>query len=216
MLLHDLPFGAFLTYTPRVQSEAQKGAKDRMYDLKGDRVLPGAGIPMTAWIAAAVKEAMAPIHFGYFFGPTVTLVPVPHSSLTMPGTLWVPMNLATALQRAGLGGVVDPCLERMTAVPKAAFSMPEQRPTAQQHYDSLRVKPSLVSPAHLLLVDDVVTSGSTLFGAARRLQEAYPGASVRAFAAMRTISNPAEFLALEDPCLGSIHLLPSGRTLRRP
>lgn len=130
--------------------------------------------------------------------------------------LWVPDRLATALVRKGLGKEVVRCLKRIRGVPKAAFSAPEDRPTAAQHYGTIAVQGSLSEPAEIVLVDDIVTRGSTLLGAANRLADVFPDTPIRAFAAMRTISNPSEFEELYRPCIGTISLRESGDTLRRP
>ena len=67
-----------------------------------------------------------------------------------------------------------------------------------------------------LLIDDVVTRGATLLAAAARLKATSPSARVRAFAVMRTVSNPEEFSALFSPVAGKIHLADSGECFRRP
>jgi adenine/guanine phosphoribosyltransferase-like PRPP-binding protein len=68
----------------------------------------------------------------------------------------------------------------------------------------------------ILIVDDIVTRGATLLGAANRLCESYPDVPIRAFAAMRTVSNPSIFRALNEPLVWTITLQPDGSTLRRP
>lgn len=70
-------------------------------------------------------------------------------------------------------------------------------------------------PQEILLVDDIVTRGTTMLGAASRLRDVFPGVHIRAFAAMRTITPPATFNAIYDPCKGEITL--NGQdTFRRP
>jgi len=66
------------------------------------------------------------------------------------------------------------------------------------------------------LIDDVVTRGATLLGAANRLAESYPDAQIAAFAALRAIGNPAEFKSVNNPVKGVITLQSNGGTLRRP
>jgi orotate phosphoribosyltransferase len=69
----------------------------------------------------------------------------------------------------------------------------------------------------IVLIDDVVTSGSTLVGAMLCLQAAFPGLTgVRAFAAMRTTSEATEFSALRDPVHGTITGRENGMARRRP
>jgi predicted amidophosphoribosyltransferase len=133
-----------------------------------------------------------------------------------PNTLWVPERIATALASAGLGKSVVSCLIRTRAVQKAASSSPSERPTAEQHYESISVQGSLSKPDEILLVDDVVTRGATLMGAANRLSDAFPKCHIRAFVAMRTISNQHEFENVYAPCTGTIDLHETGDTFRRP
>ena len=133
-----------------------------------------------------------------------------------PDTLWVPERIATALVSVGIGKQVASCLIRAKAVPKAALSSPSERPTAVQHFESLSVQGSLCKPDEIVLVDDVVTRGATLLCAANRLAEAFPQSHIRAFVAMRTISNPTEFENVYAPCIGTIDLYETGDTFRRP
>jgi phosphoribosylpyrophosphate synthetase len=72
-----------------------------------------------------------------------------------------------------------------------------------------------VEPKEILLVDDVVTRGATIVGAANKLHDAFPGARIRAFAAMRTISPPQTFSQIVCPCVGKI-MLNGQDTRRRP
>ncbi|MCX6648859.1 MAG: phosphoribosyltransferase [Candidatus Bathyarchaeota archaeon] len=116
----------------------------------------------------------------------------------------------------GLGSEVAPCLVRSRPVIKSATSHPSLRPTPEAHYESLAVQRRLSEPRNILLIDDIITRGSTLMGSANRLADAYPQANIRAFAAMRTISSPADFKNFYDPCIGTIELRQSGDTLRRP
>ena len=58
-------------------------------------------------------------------------------------------------------------------------------------------------PKRLLVVDDVVTSGSMLIAAASLLQETFPEAEIKAFALLRTMSF-GEVDAILAPCAGLI------------
>jgi adenine/guanine phosphoribosyltransferase-like PRPP-binding protein len=72
-------------------------------------------------------------------------------------------------------------------VPKSSWSPGHQRPDAEAHYNSLSVSLRLGDPPEeIVLVDDVITKGSTLLAGASRLAEAFPDANVGAFALVRT------------------------------
>jgi predicted amidophosphoribosyltransferase len=216
MNLFQLEFGALLTYAPRGDSPEIRHSKDVMLALKRDGFVGTPPTLMSEWIAQTIQRKMDSLPFASFFQPNTILVPVPKSSLMQPNTLWVPERIATALVMAGIGKDVVSCLVRAKPVPKAALSTPSERPTAAQHYESMTVQGSLSKPDEILLVDDVVTRGATLLGAANRLADAFPQSHIRAFAAMRTISNQHEFENVYAPCVGTIDLWESGDTFRRP
>ncbi len=132
------------------------------------------------------------------------------------GDLWVPMQLSEELLSAGLGNRVAPILTRTVAIPKSALSDPSDRTRAKRHFETMAVQTELAPPESFLLVDDIVTRGATLIGAANRLRVSYPAVPIRAFAAIRTVSNPAEFQKITDPAIEIIRLRADGSTLRRP
>ena len=214
--LSQLEFGALLTYAPHGSSEEAKRSKDVTYLLKKDGFIGEPRILISEWIAKIIQEKMTELPFTSFFGSNTILVPAPKSSLMQPNTLWVPERIATALVARGIGKSVSPCLVRATAVPKAAYRAPQDRPTAVDHYESIYVQGGLAETDEILLIDDVVTRGATLIGAANRLADAFPKTHIRAFVAIRTISNEYEFQKTYDPCVGTIDLWDTGETYRRP
>ena len=216
MNLSQLEFGALLSYTPRGSTQKAQHSKNVMQALKRDQFVGEPPILMSEWIAKVVNQKMAELPFASFFQPNTILVPVPKSSLMQPNTLWGPERIATALVAAGIGKQVASWLIRTKAVPKAALSSPDERPTAEQHYDSITVQGALFNPDEIVLIDDVVTRGATFLGCANRLADAFPQCRIRAFAAMRTISNPTEFESVYSPCIGTIDLYDTGDTFRRP
>jgi len=220
MRLTKLEFGALLTYTPRGYSVKMQDAREFMIALKNERFVEdpqnGKLVLMSEWIAKTIQRNMTTLPFASFFQPNTILVPTPKSSLMRPDTLWVPERIASALTKRGFGNKVISCLTRTKSVPKAASSLAKERPKSIEHYKSMSVTGILSKPDEIILVDDIVTRGSTLLGAANRLADAFPQTRIRAFAAIRTISNPGEFDKLYDPCIGTIELRESGDTLRRP
>jgi predicted amidophosphoribosyltransferase len=120
------------------------------------------------------------------FGGHPMLVPVPGSGLTKPHTVWPSRRVCEELVRQGLGQDILPLVSRTTAVPKSAGSA--TRPSLDQHIDSLTVQARLSPPSRLLLVDDVVTSGTTMMACAIKLAQAFPGVPVSGFALARVQS----------------------------
>src|SRR5437870_5874261 len=113
---------------------------------------------------------------------------------------------ASALVKKGIGKQAVACLARVTPIRKAAWSGASNRPRPSEQYQTMGVQGSIseLKPKEIMLVDDIVTRGATFLGAANRLVEAFPEARIRAFAAMRTISNSSEFEALYEPVSGTI------------
>ncbi len=216
MSLSELQFGSFLSYSPRGKSKVAGESRDWMARLKGDWLYGNPRQPTTRWIATRLKDRLHESELGTFFEVPPVLVPIPSSSKQQPGTPWVPLNLAQELHRQGLGRDVWPCLIRAIVVRKSSTALPEERPRAREHFESMSLDRELHDdPEDILLVDDVVTRGATFFGAAQRLQAAFPRARIRAFAAMRTMSDPDEFEAVYAPGVGRI-VLRGEETFRRP
>jgi hypothetical protein len=216
MLLSELAFGACMAYSVRGESDDAKRSRDWRSALKNEQLVGHPRRPMSQLFAQRLLARLEETRFRELLTRNAVLVPMPSSRLLKPNSLWVPHRLANALLAEGLGRDVQPCLERTVALPKSAWSDGDERPSAQRHYETLRARKLLFEPDEIVLVDDVVTRGATLIGAASRLHEALPNARISAFAAMRAISNPEEFRMLFDPCLGQIHVHPDGSTTRRP
>ncbi len=213
--ISSIESGSFLSYTPRGTTKTGLQSKNWMRALKGDEPISNPPVLTSDFLAREIYKRITTLPFAHYFQVKPILVPTPNSSLTKPGTLWVPQRLARALVRKDLGKAVEECLVRTKPLKKAATSLAADRPTAIRHYESMDVQKVLSDPTEILLVDDVVTRGATLLGAANRLAEAFPNARIRAFAMMRTISNPAEFTGVVDPQIGTIKLA-GGQTSRRP
>ena len=226
-MLSELEFGSHGSYVPRTRATtaAQQDSATWTYNLKGDVMIRGVGSeifprPLTtsSIFAQRVREnyERSPLHG--VLGPTVVLVPVPRSSLTKAGTLWPAERIAMALCQVGLGGSVHALLRRTE--PVAPSSLGGAR-LAKIHYESMgianRVSRDLFTTRmRIVLVDDVVTSGATLLGAASRMAEALGDSEIRGFAAVRTISDPSAFRSLRDPVLGRITLREDGTCRRVP
>ncbi len=218
MRVTSVDFGSFLCYTPRGTSAEIDRAREVMKIIKEDSFLENPQIPMSEWIAREVQKRKADLPFASFFQENTILVPVPSSSLMQPNSLWVPHNIATALVKRGMGKEVVALLARKTPVRKAAWSKPSERPKVKEHIASMIVQQQIsVPPDQILLVDDIITRGATLLGAANRLADALPSARIRAFAAMATISDSSDFESLFKPLLGTVQYRPlKGDTIRRP
>jgi hypothetical protein len=70
-------------------------------------------------------------------------------------------------------------------------------------------------PAVVTLVDDVITRGAQMVGAAWAIWAARPDITVRSFAFIRTMSNSVDFERILDPCVGKIEVR-RGECFRSP
>jgi len=204
-LLSELTYGSLLVYSPRGQTEvSRRSASLVRVHLKNDRALED-GTTTSQYLASTLRSRPGIGPLREFFAENATLVPVPTSTLQKPHSLWVPLNLATAMVDQGFGRECQPCLKRARPVPKAAFASSGERPTARDHLESLEVELTLgAAPQSLMLIDDVVTKGSTLLGCAWRLERAFPGVEIKAFAAVRTKELQPEIDAIWEPWVSSI------------
>lgn len=197
-----LAFTAYFAYSPTASDADSRHAR---------RVCAAVKTGNRHWLERAVaplREAAAGVDgWAESLRRGALLVPIPSS---LPGLAvdHVAGAIARVLLRAGLGVGVHPLLERRRRVRKSATSAAGARPSVRDHYDSIEFANGMTIAAttDLLLVDDVVTRGRTMFAAACRLRTAYPGARIEGFALMRTIGFGGEPIASVDPCRGEIRL----------
>jgi len=204
MDLSEIEYGSLLSYTPRPISDSQKHAQTIMIKLKTDAVL-SSQMTMSEYVADQISKNLDALPFADLFKVNPILIPTPKSSFSKPGTLWVPQRLTAALVSKSLGKEAISCLSRVTPVEKSAGNSPANRPPAEVHRDSMDVTIMLDKPKEILLVDDVVTRGATLLGAANKLAEAFPDARIRAFAVICTRTRHKDFLKINDPYKGLIY-----------
>ena len=214
MLFSTLEYASYLSYSPHGSTQPEINSRNAMIMVKNDVQIASKNMPTTEYIAQKIANNLSKLPFKDFFGNDISLVPVPKSSPIKHGTLWVPHRMVQALCRLNLGKELN-CLRRIQAVPKSATSKPSERPTAKRHYETISVQDVLNQPKAILLVDDVITRGATFIGSASRLHDVFPDIPIRAFAILRTVSNPSEFTKIESPIVGKIDLM-GDQTFRYP
>lgn len=198
--LSEAPFGAFSCYSPSGTSNTSVRSRKICGSIKNGNEL----VIRSAFRYFDERRAGIEV-LDEFLNGSVTLVPVPRSAPLVEGALWPSNIIADLLHEHGLGGSVLPCIKRIHEVRKSAFQAPGNRPTVKEHYDSMEVDGGLFQPAQITLVDDVITKGSTQLACAMRLREAFPEATIRAFAMART-KGFGDIDAIVVPYAGRIYL----------
>jgi hypothetical protein len=204
-LLSDIEFGALAVYSPRDSAPAALFSRNVCVAVKRDGYLTvgGQSVRVFPRLVTRLGEKIEGTGLQAFFAGQPILVPAPRSSLIKADSLYPAKVICDELRRQGFGSEVRVLLERTKAVRKAATAPAGERPTVQEHFDSLRVSPELARPVSILVVDDVITSGTMLLAAVSRVKEVFPLAQVRAFALIRTMSQgPIE--QIYELCTGTI------------
>ncbi len=154
--------------------------------------------------AAILIRGYSQVELRGWFGPQVTLVPAPRSSPLVAGALWPSDRICTQLVSENLASGSIHLLTRTEAVTKAAYAIPGNRPSYTDHQNSIRTDRDLGIGERILVVDDIVTRGDTLFACVTMVEEAYPEVDVRGFALVRTMGRVAEIEKIIDPVEGTI------------
>ncbi len=202
----EVEFASLLVYSVRGVSDVSKRSRSRVRDrFKGGD---------NAALQLAVKRIQENLSvFDGYFDSDVALVPVPRSSPIRQGNLWPSLLICEALLEQGLGGSIEQCLIRTKETAKAAFTSGPRKVATHLESLELQLKRDLTTPTRFLLVDDIVTSGSTLFAAASLFEESD---EVRAFAVLRSISD-GEIESPLEPVVGRIRYREfTDTTARRP
>lgn len=211
-MLSKLSFGSFLVYAPRGTTDrAHRAQAFVKLDLKQDRFLPAAETVTSAYIANRMAETLDrhdPLR--KLLAQDAVLVPVPRRVPLNPRgrgpSLWPSLRIAEALLQAGFGKRVEPLLERTEAIEQSSLGFKaSNRPSPQRHFETVACRGIIVPPVRVVLVDDVITRGSTMLGCASSLALVFPGTQVAGFAVVRTMSEWNDVPNMVDPCVGTIH-----------
>ena len=130
--------------------------------------------------------------------------------------MWPGLDIANELVNQGLARDVRKLLVRSRSVPRAHEQLATHRPKFDQLVDSLEWLGDLGADLRrIILVDDVVTRGTTFLSAKAVIDKAHPWLEVVGFAAVRTMSFEVVTEPLA-PATGSVSLAQSGWGSREP
>jgi hypothetical protein len=199
--LRSLPFASCYVYSPRGVGFVSEGSR-----LVCERVKRSDPVWLPRYAGCVIELLERHRCFRSVFAGAPVLVPVPGSEPADVGRSWAAAHLAVALKQFGLGCATWIALRREFAVRKSSQAPAGTRPTVHEHYQSFLVSTaSRDRPEKIILIDDVITKGRTLFAAATRLQVALPQADIRGFALIRTMGRLQRLDRLIAPCEGFVY-----------
>lgn len=195
-MLSSILYGTFANFSPRGQSELSIKSKQSCSRIKAGKFKAEKIVPHLNTDKGQVLQP--------FLDPSVTFVPVPKSHPLTEGALWPSLFIAEELRRLGYGETISALIKRTSPVRRSATAGWGNRPSVQEHYQTLEVERDIFQPLKIALIDDVLTKGSTVFACALRLHKAFPDAEIRAFALFRTQGLKPEIQSFIDPSSGII------------
>ena len=222
--LSNIPFVSIYTYNPHQNDKVGVILRDSVTAVKQDGFLPlnKKNVPVIPHLISMMAEKKELYSFiSNVFTANCALVPVPgHSeerkSKTSESTRSTERICEQIIQTMGFG-ITFRALSRTKTVAKAAWTKSGERLKWREHYNTIAaVEPSLsLGITSLVLVDDVITSGSTMYGAYKRLQEAFPRLPITCFSLIRAQNDANVSKFSESPVTGVIEVN-GEQTIRRP
>ncbi len=211
--LSRINFGSLYIYPSHGSPSTRTSeAKALVFDLKKDRVTSAGRI--VDQVVSQLSRVLPWSDFRECLDGTATLVPMPRHRLQQPNSVWASQSLADSIAEAGLAASSLNVIRRAKPMRQSSLSERRDRPSPRQHFDTMALELSLfqAAPARIVMVDDVISRGSTFSGAAARLKSVFPDAEITALAIARTAQLSSAPL---DPIGGVIHTLGDGSRARR-
>jgi hypothetical protein len=125
-----------------------------------------------------------------FISNQALLIPIPKSAPLLTGAQWPSLEISKFLLNRNFGKEVLPYLQRIKAVPKAAFqNNSEERPSVQSHLDTIDTVNNISIPeefSEIILVDDYITQGRVGYACFQKISSMYPNKIVKLFRLIRS------------------------------
>jgi predicted amidophosphoribosyltransferase len=141
------------------------------------------------WATKGLAVALSDAESERVLPEECVLVPVPRTSKTDLAHAWPAREIVMALIALDLARRHSISVIRHESVPPSSRAPRGERTPPWRHRETMTaLEVPGRPPPHIVLVDDVVTAGSTLCGAAWALRDRYLWAQISAFALARTES----------------------------
>ncbi|WP_273214073.1 hypothetical protein [Runella zeae] len=196
---------SILRYSPRGDKPIDQKSRQVKDSIKG-------------WTISGFSSSLAEIMsqnkgIGDFLGNS-TLVPIPSSNLVKSDSLRVPLEICDELKKVETHLQICDCLERYLPVKQAKLGFTsDNRPSLEEHLKSIKFIDNLIYTDSIVLVDDVLTTGTIAAACARILNNVYPNKQIRVFALLRTVTEiPDKAKNIRHIETGTITLYPSNKT----
>ncbi len=175
--VHEFLIHSGLHWLPAAYSGAYRGVLRRVLYTYKDHHIPELAFHLGPLLAAAISEVRE--HVGA--GPLLRVVPIPSRSAAIRRRGFDPVHqLLRSMETRQLGGVLAPWLQDVRG--KGASKRLDRTSRLHASAAAFAVTRHLVPGTEVIIVDDIITTGSTISEAARTLENA--GCRVRGVAAI--------------------------------
>ena len=194
MEIKKIEYGAYLSYDLYGGGEENLKSRNICTQIKNKNV------ETIESIINEMKIGYDSLRFKKFFDSDTCLIPIPGSSKHSNSTS-VAKHIADVMVKYGFCKNVINCIKR-TSTLKSSFSDIDSRPTITQQYGTLSMD-HFDFDGKILLVDDVITTGTIGITAANLIYNHTKNKNIRLFTIMRTL-HKGQFNKIIDPVISHI------------
>jgi predicted amidophosphoribosyltransferase len=200
--LSNLKFGSYLNYcsNKNATSNNAKMSRNIVWLIKNNKE----NIIQRA--LGHLKENINSSILKDFFDEDSVLVPIPRSKPQFSAsTIYPSQIICQELVNLSLGKTVKEAVKRVEPIIPTHFRNKGERPKIKEHIETSEIHEELtIFESKIILVDDVITKGTTFLAYASMLKERYPLIEIKAFALTRT-RGFGDIEQLIEPFIGEIY-----------